>query len=237
MANFKTHVSVAAIGSGLLATVFLGGGIATPRDVVLLSVAGTLGGILPDIDSDNSSPIRLLFTLLAIIFAFLVMFNRAATYSIVELWLVWGFSYSVVRYLALEAFKGFTIHRGIFHSIVTALFFGFLTTAFCYRIFDLSVLLSWTIGFFLFFGFIIHLSLDEVYSVDFMNRRLKRSFGTALKLVDYNNNQTSLLMSFCAILTFFMTPTAYPFTSVLFNLQTYQNMLNNFLPRGTWFEF
>jgi len=57
VADFKTHLAVAAVGSGLL----------------------------PDVDLDNSSPTKLMFPALAIVFAFLVAFNRAAQCSFIEL--------------------------------------------------------------------------------------------------------------------------------------------------------
>ena len=51
MANFKTHVSVAAALSGVLATGFLAAGVAAPKDVWLYFAMGTVGGVLPDIDA------------------------------------------------------------------------------------------------------------------------------------------------------------------------------------------
>ncbi|MCP4702925.1 MAG: hydrolase [Gammaproteobacteria bacterium] len=235
MANFKTHLSVAAAGSGLLATVFLGAGMVEPKEVVLLSVLGSIGGILPDIDLDHSSPTKIMFTSLGAIFAFLVMFNRADVYSIIELWLVWGLSYAIVRYLAWRVFSDFTGHRGIFHSIAAALFFWFFTVALCYHLFDFTHLFSWVAGFFVFLGFLIHLVLDEIYSVDFMNKRLKRSFGSALKLADANNLQASALMGGAALLFFFMAPSADAFLELLGSGQTYENILNRFFPEATWF--
>ena len=35
-------------------------------------------------------------------------------------------------------------------------------------------------------GYLMHLVLDEAYSVDFNNKRIKRSFGTALSLYKKN---------------------------------------------------
>jgi len=59
MANFKTHVSVAAALSGVLATGFLAAGVAAPKDVWLYFAMGTVGGVLPDIDADHSIPGRM----------------------------------------------------------------------------------------------------------------------------------------------------------------------------------
>ncbi|MCV6637031.1 metal-dependent hydrolase [Candidatus Albibeggiatoa sp. nov. NOAA] len=236
MANFKTHISVAAVGSGLLSTMFLGAGMASPKDVVILAVVGTIGGILPDIDLDHSSPTKIMFTSLAIIFAFLVMFNKASTYSIIELWLIWGASFALVRYLAWQIFADLTKHRGIIHSLFAAMFFWFFTTSLCYHVFDYSQTLSWMVGFFVFYGFIIHLCLDEFYSVDFTNKRLKQSFGTALKIYDYKNYQTSAMMFVAMTLAFLMTPNADSFLQLVGSSQTYSNIWSSFFPSGMWFS-
>ncbi|NIP88459.1 MAG: hydrolase, partial [Gammaproteobacteria bacterium] len=50
------------------------------------AAVGTIGGMLPDIDSDHSSPIKLLFTGFALVAATLAVTSRAATASIMELW-------------------------------------------------------------------------------------------------------------------------------------------------------
>ena len=234
MANFKTHLAVAAVGSGLLATVCLGAGMSSPQEVVTLAAIGTMGGLLPDIDLDHSNPTKLMFTALALVFAFLVASNRAASYSIVGLWFVWGVSYGAVRYLALYIFSELTVHRGIFHSLVAALFFWFLATSLSHYLFDLSDLFAWSIGFFIFFGYILHLLLDELFSVDLLNSRLKSSFGTALKIADFSNARTSLLMTTAALLTFFSTPSAQPFLEWVMNKQTYLNIADRFFPEVVW---
>jgi hypothetical protein len=46
----------------------------------------------------------------------------------------------------------------------------------------------------LFIGFLTHLVLDEIYSVDVMDVHIKKSFGTALKLVDTRNPAASSAM-------------------------------------------
>lgn len=70
------------------------------------------------------------------------------------------------------------------HSIAAAILFMQASVAISANLFIQSALLSWSIGLMVFIGFITHLLLDELYSVDFMGRRIKRSFGTALKIID-----------------------------------------------------
>src|SRR5262245_34789951 len=116
MANFKTHMSVAAALSGCFATGCLAVGIATTRGVWLYFAMGTLGGFLPDIDANNSIPGRMLFSFFAIVFAFVTLFSRAGVYSIAELFILWMVTYVVVRYIIFQMFARLTVHRGIFHS-------------------------------------------------------------------------------------------------------------------------
>ena len=194
MANFRTHLSVAAALSGCLATGFLEVGIAAPKDVWLYFAMGTLGGILPDIDANNSIPGRMLFSFFAIVLAFLTLFSRANVYSIVELFILWMVTYAVVRYIIFQMFAKLTVHRGIFHSILAAVFFGFLTTDMASYLFSINALNSWICGLFVFIGYLIHLTLDEMYSVDLIGTKIKKSFGTALKIVSTNMKATSLLL-------------------------------------------
>jgi len=232
MANFNTHIVVGAVASGALATAFLGAQIVKPQDVLILSMVGAIGGMLPDIDSDNSTPVKIMFHVLSIIFAFMVMFAKAESFSIIELWIVWGFCYVLVRYVISELFKKSTVHRGIFHSVVAGLFFWFLTTAFSHYFFNSSNFIAWMTGFFVFFGFMIHLCLDEIYSVDLLNRRMKRSAGTALKIYDYKNYWTSGYMFALMLVVYLLTPSSKEFLDVIFNLNTYIGMFNNLLVKS-----
>ena len=235
MANFNMHLTVAAIGSGALATVCLATQVVTPNEVIMLTLAGTIGGLLPDIDLDHSSPTKLMFTVLALLIAFLVMFSQADNYAIVELWMLWGFCYAVVRYPLWQFFNEFTAHRGIFHSILSALFFCFLSATICYQVFNFQSALAWLMGCFVFVGFIIHLGLDEWYSVDFDNRKLKRSFGTALKLWDYKRRNNSLMMAAGVFVLYLMTPNNSQFFKIWGDPLTYQQIGDRFFPAGMWF--
>ena len=234
MANFKIHLTVATIGSGLVSTALLGAGIASPIESVVLWGAGTLGGILPDIDADHSTAVKSIFTAFAIVLGVLALFGLADSYSILELWIVFSLTYGIVRYPVLKIFYRFTVHRGIFHSIVAALFFGFLTAALSFHFFDLEEQLSWILGVFISLGYIIHLSLDEIYSVDLTDNALKTSFGTSLELFDYSNLKTSALMIFAMVAVFFITPNIESLTSWLFAASTYHDIADSFLPNWHW---
>ena len=235
MANFKTHLSVAAACSGCLATGFLEVGIAAPKDVWLYFAMGTLGGILPDIDANNSIPGRMLFSFFAIVLAFSTLFSRASVYSIVELFILWVVTYVGVRYIIFQMFAKLTIHRGIFHSILAAVFFWLLTTNILYYLFSLNTLNAWVSGLFIFIGYLIHLILDEMYSVNLIGANIKKSFGTALKIISMDMKTTSLLL-LATILVFFMTPSAERFVKTVLSFDTYKSVKVKLLPKAGWFK-
>jgi hypothetical protein len=54
MADFKTHLVVASTLSGVLAIGTLVAGVATPKETLVYFCAGTIGGVLPDLDSDHA---------------------------------------------------------------------------------------------------------------------------------------------------------------------------------------
>ena len=64
MANFKTHVSVAAALSGVLATGFLAAGVAAPKDVWLYFAMGTVGVVLP-LEPRKFSPLMVMRCVIA----------------------------------------------------------------------------------------------------------------------------------------------------------------------------
>ncbi|MBM3224365.1 MAG: metal-dependent hydrolase [Candidatus Tectomicrobia bacterium] len=236
MANFKTHLSVAAACSGILATGFLEARIATPGEVWLYFAMGTLGGILPDIDANHSIPGRMLFSFFALVMAFLVLFSRTGLYSIAELALLWMGTYLIVRHVIFQLFARFSMHRGVFHSFLAAAFFGCLTTSLSYQVFRLKPLAAWTTGLFVSTGYIVHLLLDELYSVDLTGARVKRSFGTALKLMSHHIRPTSLLVG-ATLIAFYLTPSAETFVHTVFNFTTYERIKEHMLPTGGWFMF
>ena len=80
MANFNTHLAVAAVGSGLCATVALAGNVAPHNYLLTLTLAGALGGILPDIDLEKAMPSRMLFGALGVVIAFIALFAFKGRY-------------------------------------------------------------------------------------------------------------------------------------------------------------
>ncbi len=117
MAAFKTHLSVSCLASGLTATGLLLTDMGNPPKVFLYFMMGIIGGILPDIDADNSVPIRLTFDFLTPVIAFPVVFSQSAGCSVAELLIIWLAAFFTVKYFVFYLFIHLTAHRGIIHFV------------------------------------------------------------------------------------------------------------------------
>jgi LexA-binding, inner membrane-associated putative hydrolase len=237
MADFRTHVAVASTVSGVIAIGGMVAGLATPKEVVLFFCAGTIGGVLPDIDSDHTIPVQILFSFLSVALAFMSVFSKADTYSLVELSVLWILVHLFVRHVLYKIFAKFTVHRGIFHSQLAAVFFLFLGAAAAYHLFGLATVTSWLTGCFVALGYMIHLLLDEIYSVDITGARIKKSFGTALKFASIEEFKTSVGLGIATVAVFFLaTPTLSDLERAFGNRQTYATLHERLLPKDRWFN-
>lgn len=238
MANFRTHFAVAAGVSGLLSLTCLTAGVVQKPEAPLLFALGTLGGLLPDIDSEHSVPIKLSFSLLAVWLAFLLVFRLMERYTVAELALLWLGTFLLVRYGVLETFNRFTVHRGAFHSLLAAAFFGLATACLAYRLMGQPAAGAWLCGGFVALGYAVHLLLDELFSVDLFNRRLKRSFGSALKPLSLQQWPASLLLLACCVALYASLPPPQAWASQAWLRLSghYQRSAEWLLPAdGRWF--
>ncbi len=213
MANFKTHLSVAAGASGVAAIATHVQGLINLLDIPWFVFLGTIGGLLPDIDSNNSHPLRMLFTSLSGLIAALTILAYKDSYILQHVFIFASSAFLMVRYPILAIFKKITVHRGIFHSLFAVVFFTFLTVYINHFFFQTSDKFAWLSGFFIGFGFVVHLLLDEVYSVDLSNARLKKSFGTAFKVMSLKYPWASLMMLIACASLFQYIP-SFPFHTV-----------------------
>jgi len=214
LADFNTHIFSAAAASSLAAT--LSGkllSISMPAALMLVA-AGTIGGVLPDIDLKYSMPSRLLFSMLGLLTALAWLFSHMDAHTALELWLIALGIFLVLRYPMWWLFHTFTVHRGVLHSVLAAAMWGVLAAAAVHRTLSVDAQLSWLIAIFLATGYLLHLLLDELYSVDFMGVRIKRSFGSALKLLDTRQLPASCLVLFILLVAWFWTPELDSLTSL-----------------------
>ena len=181
MAGFRTHITV----SGALGITY--GGFAvqplgfTTEAGVLAAGVTAVGGMLPDLDSDSGIPVREMFGLAAAVVP--LMLVRRLTHAGVSPEGVLAtllFGYVVIRYGAANLFKRLSVHRVMYHSI-PAMFIAGLCVYLAYHSPDRTIRLMLACGVML--GFLSHLVLDEVYSVDWRGLRpkLKSSAGSAFK--------------------------------------------------------
>lgn len=182
MAGFRTHIAtstVLGIGYGATAHALYG---VSPGPCLLAAGLCSVSGMLPDLDSDNSVPVResLAFAGAAVPMLLVERFRNLgmSTDAIV---LTAAAIYVAIRFGFGAFLKAYTRHRGMFHSLPAAIIFAELAYLACdcpemsLRLFKAGAVLI---------GFLSHLILDEIWAVDWRHGRLKSSFGTALKLWD-----------------------------------------------------
>lgn len=236
MADFNTHLLGAATVSGLAATVLAMSGLFPQQAVIGYFALGVIGGLLPDLDSPTSIPIRLAFLALAVVAGFLVVFTFGSRYSLVELILLWLGCFLLIRHGLFTLFSRVTVHRGLIHSIPAGLGFGLATTFIACNAFSASAIHAWLCGTFVTLGFLVHLLLDEFYSVDLFGRKLlKKSFGTALSLGNRKKPLETITLYVTVVLLFILCPSPQPFTELMLDRSTYRGVTLRLLPGETWF--
>ncbi len=180
MASYRGHL----LFSSALGAAY--GGIAAwqlsvGRGPILLAAGLTaVGGLLPDLDHPSGVPQRVTFGLLGVVAPLLILrrlLRQGAPLD--EVLVVVVVAYVLIRYGLSAVFKHLTVHRGMFHSLPAMAVAG-LTVFLLDQGSALAVRLLLAGG--VMIGFLSHLVLDEVCSVDFMGMHLKKSAGTALKL-------------------------------------------------------
>ena len=184
MANFSTHL-VGAVSAGVVATSLLAATDLLPLAGVASGVGTVaLGGIFPDVDSDYSDSIELVFSLLGVTLAVPLMIAVLPGYGLLASLLALAIAYAAIRYGIIFVFRAVTVHRGVFHSIPMAALLMLLVATVAHAGMGADALTAWLYAGLFLVGFVTHLVLDETYSVDLANRQIKRSFGTAIKLYE-----------------------------------------------------
>ena len=203
MASFEQHVNGAVLATGVLVVPFYSASVVDINEALVLFCLGILGGVLPDIDSDNSKPIQISFKILSIFVPFIVILSTISILSVTNILFIWLASSLVLHFGVFRVFLSITSHRGIFHSIPMGILFGLITIFLFNTILNLDSVFATLSGIFLFVGFMVHLLLDELVSLNVLGLHIKKSFGTAVKLYDKNNAIGSIgLYIAIAILSF-----------------------------------
>jgi membrane-bound metal-dependent hydrolase YbcI (DUF457 family) len=181
MAGFKTHITVSSLlGVGYGGAACFAYGVPWPTCALAGGLCG-VSGMLPDIDSDSSTPQRESMAFASAVVPMMLLHRFQHWGMSHELILLAGAAvYLLIRFGAAALLRLYTVHRGMFHSLPAAVVFGEI--AFLLAAGD-DLGLRIFIGAAVTIGYLSHLVLDEIYSVEWNHGlRLKSSFGTALKL-------------------------------------------------------
>ena len=202
MANFQTHIT----GSTLLGVVY--GTVAyTQFDIAAghsIVAAGlcSVAGMLPDLDHKLGVPLREMLSFVSVVVPMLMLRRfEEIGFTPEEMVFIAGVMYVLIRFVGGELFKRFTVHRGMWHSIPAAVLAGMVTYLICLSPEnDVRLMKSWAVV----LGFMLHLALDELYSVDLIGRRLKKSSGTAMKFFGKKSGPNLLVYANIIILAGFI---------------------------------
>ena len=188
MAAFRAHFTAGLVVGYLAGVASVVIQWATDPFTPLFVFFGTcIGSLLPDLDSDHSTPFSISLGMLSVLggsLAFAYCMQQQDSNAGI-LW--FGLPPLValfVRYGVGVVFQKFTVHRGMFHSLPMAMIVtGVMAMALKPFHLPLTDVLVISLG--LGLGFLAHLVLDEVYSAvnfDGLSIGPKKSFGTAVAL-------------------------------------------------------
>lgn len=182
VADFKTHMT----GSSLAGAAYgywgsFHQGISVESSLLAAGLC-SVAGMLPDLDSDSGVPLREAGMFASAIVPML-MINRFRDLGLTPeaMALASMLIYLAIRFIVVEIFSRYTVHRGMWHSIPAGLSAGLLAYLLMPspsegdRLFkSIAVML----------GFMVHLAIDEIWSICYRGGRirLKKSFGSALKI-------------------------------------------------------
>lgn len=202
MAGYREHISVSGVlgaSYGVGAVFVLG---FTPVQGALAGILTWVAGMLPDLDSVSGRPVREIFSLLAAVTPFVLMQHLSDWAGDPEGAILLGvLTYAVIRYGGAMLLAKVAVHRGMFHSI-PALLIAAEAAYLGYKHESVTVKLLMGIGVAL--GFLSHLVLDEMYSVQWAGIRLKlnKAAGSAMKFTGKRLMPNVITFALLSLLTY-----------------------------------
>ncbi len=203
MASFEQHINTAVVATGILIVPLHSAGLLDIHQSLLALSLGIFGTMLPDLDSNHSKPTQIVFKMSSIFLPLIVLLSIPYILPILYIIGIWILSSIILHYVFFKIFLSITSHRGLFHSIPMGVFFGLSTVLISYNIMDGDKTFSLIAGFFIFFGFMVHLVLDEIFSINVLGLEVKRSFGSALKFYAKNNILGTVLLYALIVMMFY----------------------------------
>jgi len=182
VAGFRTHLTFSTLlGAGYGGAAYALFEVPLPT-CVLAGGLCSVSGMLPDVDSHSGVPLRESLAFAAAVVPMMLVDRFAQLGLAPESMILAGAGvYLFVRFVIAAWLRRYTTHRGMFHSLPAAVIVGEL--AFLLSCGDDLQLRIYKAGA-VFLGYLSHLVLDELSSFQWRRGRLrlKRSFGSALKL-------------------------------------------------------
>ena len=200
MPGYKTHITASSIcGTALGGVSFLFGHVA-PVTAIYGGVLCAIGGLVPDIDSEKSTSFRKCLAIVAG-FSSLLLVSRLRDYFLdpQAVAIIGGGNFLFAWFFLGRVIRKATVHRGMCHSIPMAVLTGEIT--FLLSSGDMNERLYCGVS--MVIGILVHLILDEFCSVQIKRGsvKVKKSLGSALKIVNFNDKKGSFIM--LGILAFF----------------------------------
>jgi membrane-bound metal-dependent hydrolase YbcI (DUF457 family) len=169
--KFECHAAVAAVVSAV--AVATGGAVLgwDKTAASLAFLAGLSGGMVPDLDADESKPLRLAGALVGVGAAAAVvgfvtspgkLLNRPWPASS-ALWAAVG-AYFLFNAVFVDVIRRRTVHRGLFHSLAAPFMYGGIWAAICTSAGAKTVMAVWSLAV---IGVLTHLILDAGKSMSF----------------------------------------------------------------------
>ena len=201
MAGYREHISVSGILgiAYVLAAIFLFNYSAV--QAVVAGIFTWIAGMLPDLDAQTGRPVHELSGVTAALGP-MILFQHSMAVGVSgdRAMLASLLLYGALRYGGPTLLGKLTVHRGMFHSIPALLIASELTFL-GYHSLELRVRLLMAVG--VGIGFLSHLVLDELYSVQWngVRIRLKKSAGSALKFFGNKSMPNGIAMGLLMFLS------------------------------------
>lgn len=202
MAGFKTHIGTSTvIGIGYTAGAYGLYHLPLPT-CVLAGGLCSVSGMLPDLDSGPGRPLResMAFAAAVVPMAMVDRFKGMGM-SLESIILAGGAIYLLIRFGMAALLRHYTVHRGMFHSLPAAA----IAAEAAFLVFGSQQIdLRYFVAGGVLLGFMTHLILDELWSIDFAGGRfrLKSSSGTAIKLWGHSMGPNLLTYALVLALTY-----------------------------------
>ncbi len=187
MGNFGHHAAGSIASGAVVSAAAYYGLQSSVADAAAGGLLCALSGLIPDIDSPVSRPSDIIANFASVLAPiFILQSLDASEYSTSVLLIIAFTLYVAVRYGLRAVVSRMTAHRGMIHSIPSAIIWGaFVFLAFRRSPFMVKNIMAASAA----IGFFVHLLIDEMFSlVDISGGKItpKSSSGTALKFFGHS---------------------------------------------------